>query len=186
LAEVARRQTLETGISIHNPRFSRQQGFTLWEMIIVVTIISITMLGLTLAPSLSDRDRNLIRVGNDIDNLFEVLFQEAVFENRNFAISVYDAGFHVLEFNGEEWVKSEERFYERVKFTEAQKSLLLIEDLVIDISNKTQPKPHILILASGEMTPFEWRINDSDSDSGIILFGNLLGQVLTSDPAPLS
>jgi hypothetical protein len=62
---------------------------------------------------------------------------------------------------------------------------LLIEDRVIDISSNTEPSPHILILSSGEMTAFEWRINDELTGSGIMLQGNVLGSVLMSGPEPL-
>jgi hypothetical protein len=62
---------------------------------------------------------------------------------------------------------------------------LIIDDQVIDISAKKTPEPHILILSSGEMTPFEWRIRDKLTQSGIVLQGNLLGSVLMTGPEPL-
>jgi hypothetical protein len=35
------------------------------------------------------------------------------------------------------------------------------------------------------MTPFEWRIRDQLTQSGIVLQGNLLGRVLMTGPEPL-
>ena len=69
--------------------------------------------------------------------------------------------------------------------TESQISELVIEDKVIDISSEDDPQPHILILSSGEMTPFEWRIRDELSQSGIMLQGNILGGILMIGPEPL-
>lgn len=178
-----------TGISIRNYALRhdlRQRGFTLFELLIVVAIITITISVVQLAPGLNDETRDLKRVGKDLGKLFHLLNQEAVFESRNYAISVQDKGFIVLEFNGEKWLPASDSFFRKIRMTESQRSVLLIEDQIIDISEKATPEPHILILSSGEMTPFEWRIDDKASRSGIVLQGNLLGGVLMTGPEPLT
>lgn len=165
--------------------YCRQQGFTLWELLIVVAIVAITLSMLQFSMGLGDDDRNLKRVGKDLGKLFHLLSQEAVFESRNYAISVQNRGFIVLEYEEGNWVESSDSFFTRFSMAESQSSELVIEDKVIDISKKTIPDPHILILSSGEMTPFEWRIRDELSQSGILLQGNLLGGVLMTGPEPL-
>jgi general secretion pathway protein H len=190
--------TLETGISIR--RFSSrdscrsantwhrrclQRGFTLWELLIVVAIVAITLSMMQFSMGLGDESRELKRVGKDLGKLFHLLNQEAVFENRNYAISVQENGYMVLEYDGSQWSRVGESFFTRFKMAESQSSELIIEDLVVDITPKTDPEPHILILSSGEMTPFEWRIRDQRSQSGIVLQGNLIGGVLMTGPEPL-
>ena len=180
--------TLETGISTRKrvlPRGDLQRGFTLWELLIVVAIVAITVSMVQLSVGLSDETRDLKSVGKNLGKLFHLLSQEAVFESRNYAVSVQDQGFIVLEYNEGEWVRSGQSFFNKIKMTESQRSELIIEDQIIDISPKTQPKPHILILSSGEMTPFEWRIRDQLTQSGIVLQGNVLGGVLMTGPEPL-
>ena len=108
-----------------------------------------------------------------------------MFESRNFAVSVEDQGFIVLEYYEGEWARSEQSLFSKIKMTESQHSELIIEDKIIDISTKTKPQPHILILSSGEMTPFEWRISDRLVQSGIVLQGNVLGGVMMVGPEPL-
>ena len=161
-----------------------QRGFTLWELLIVVAIVAITLSMMQFSMGLGDENRELKRVGKDLGKLFHLLNQEAVFESRNFAISVRDKGFMVLEFNGGDWSVVEDSFFTRIKMAESQSSELIIGDLVVDISAKTEPQPHILILSSGEMTPFEWRIQDEYSQLGIVLQGNMLGGVLMTGPEP--
>ena len=164
----------------------KQRGFTLWELLIVVAIVAITISVVQLAPGLSDETRDLKRTGKELGKLFRLLNQEAVFENRNYAISVQDNGFFVLEFNEGQWLQSPETFFTRIKMTESQRSQLIIENQIIDTSEKTSPEPHILILTSGEMTPFEWRISDEATQSGIVLQGNMLGGVMMTGPEPLT
>ena len=162
-----------------------QRGFTLWELLIVVAIVAITLSMMQFSMGLGDENRELKRVGKDLGKLFHLLNQEAVFEGRNYAISVQENGFIVLEFDGSAWTPAGDSFFTRIKMAESQISELLIEDLVVDISEKEQPDPHILILSSGEMTPFEWRIEDRFSQFGIVLQGNLVGGILMTGPEPL-
>ena len=163
----------------------RAQGFTLWELLIVVAIVAITLSMMQFSVGLSDETRDLKRVGKDLGKLFHLLNQEAVFENRNFAVSVLENGYQVLQYDGGEWKAVDDSFFKRFKMTESQRSELTMENQVIDLSPSTEPEPHILILSSGEMTPFQWRIRDPRLQSGILLEGNLLGGVLMIGPEPL-
>lgn len=180
--------TSETGTSIrkrHWPCNSSQGGFTLWELLMVVAIVAITVSMVQLSVGLGDETRDLKRIGKDLGKLLHLLNQEAVFESRNYAISVQDKGFIVLEYNEGKWLPSGQSFFDKIKMTESQTSELIIENQVIDISEKSIPEPHILILSSGEMTPFEWRISDQLTQSGILLQGNVLGGALMTGPEPL-
>ena len=181
--------TSETGISTRKFGLTRrgsQTGFTLFELLVVVAIIAVTVSMMQLSIGLSDNTRDLKRIGKDLGKLFHLLNQEAVFENRNYAISVHNEGFLVLEFYQGKWSQAPDSFFLKIKLTKSQRSQLIIDDKLIDTTKKTDPLPHILILASGEMTPFEWRISDSITQSGIVLQGSLLGSVLMTGPEPLS
>ena len=88
-----------------------QRGFTLWELLIVVAIVAITVSMMQFSMGLGDENRELKRVGKDLGKLFHLLNQEAVFESRNFAISVRDKGFMVLEFDGGAWSAVNDSFF---------------------------------------------------------------------------
>ena len=198
LEEMVNRPTSVTGISIRKrwqqPQAHcadarrgcrRQPGFTLFELLIVVAIVAVSLSMMQFSMGLGDKDRDLKRIGKDLGKLFHLLSQEAVFESRNYAISVQDRGFVVLEYGDGEWLPAADSFFTRFKMSESQSSELRIEDKVVNIAPKNVPEPHILILSSGEMTSFEWLIRDQLSQSSIVLQGNLIGNVLMTGPEPL-
>ena len=175
----------ETGISTSSHRKRQrpaQKGFTLWELLVVVAIVAITISMMQFSVAVGDENRELKRIGKDLGKLFHLLTQEAIFENRNYAVSVYDEGFIILEYEEGQWHQTSQSFLQQFKLTDSQQSELYLEDKLIDTKKKTEPPPHILILSSGEMTPFEWRITDELTNSGIVLQGNFVGSVLMTGP----
>ncbi len=177
---------LETGISIHNPAISTQKGFTLLEILVVVVIVVITVSAVVFSTTLSRGDQDLKLLGNDISKLVRLVYQEAIFENQNFAISLNAQGFNVLEYNGEEWLVSGQNFFKKIRLGENHESNLTVDNLEVELEDEKDTVPHILILASGEMSTFEWQIIDNNLNSKIILQGNLIGTVLMLGPLSLS
>lgn len=181
---------LVTGISIPDPiptRTSRrQQGFTLWEILIVVAIVVITVSAMVSSTSLGRSDANFKLLGNDLGRLIYLLSLEAVFENRHYAVSYHQQGYHILEYNGEDWLISEQSFFRRIKLGENRQSSLMIDNVEVVAAEVDRAIPHILILSSGEMTPFSWEITDTDLNAQIIVQGDPLGKVTVLGPVYLS
>jgi hypothetical protein len=59
---------------------------------------------------------------------------------------------------------------------------LVIDNAVVAIEKTTPPKPHILILSSGEMTPFQWDISDAENRLRMRLQSDLLGRIVMQGP----
>ena len=163
-----------------------EKGFTLFEIIVVVIIVTISVSTILFSTSFSSGSSDLKILGNDLSKTMRLLYQEAIFENKNYAISLNHQGFKVLEYDGQEWAESQQLFFRKIKLNESQQSSLIIENLVVASVDQSDPVPHILILSSGEMTPFEWQIRDSDTKTSITIFGDFLGNILASDPVPQS
>ena len=163
-----------------------ERGFTLWEVLVVVIIVTISVSVILLSTSFTSGSGNLKLLGNDLGKTMRLLYQEAIFENKNYAISLNQQGFSVLEYDGENWAASKQSFFRKLKFSESQQSQLLIEELVVKLANADDPIPHILILSSGEMTTFEWNIIDSNARASITISGDFLGNILVNEPIPRS
>ncbi len=177
---------LETGISTRKRTIPIQMGFTLLEILVVVVIVVITVSAVVFSTTLGRGDQDLRLLGNDLSKLVRLVYQEAIFENQNFAISLYPQGFNVLEYNGEEWLITEQSFFKKIKLGENHESSLKVDNLGVELEEEKSTVPHILILASGEMSTFEWQIIDNDLNSKIVLQGDLLGNVLMLGPLSLS
>ncbi len=119
-----------------------------------------------------------------MSKLIQLLYQEAIFENRNFAISLKHDGYQLLEYDGQSWNELDQVLFRRIKLSEAQESILVVESLAVKSVDQEELIPHILILASGEMTSFEWTINDETTKNSIVLEGNLLGKIRMEGPTP--
>jgi general secretion pathway protein H len=167
---------------MHKSTASR--GFTLWEMLIVVIIMSVSISVILLSTSLGRNSDDLKILGSDMSKLMQLLYQEAIFENRNFAISLKHDGYKILEYDGQAWNESDQTLFRRIKLNETQESELTVDNLAVASVDEEEMMPHILILASGEMTPFEWIINDQIAKTTIVLQGDLLGKIRMTGPTP--
>ncbi len=177
---------LATGIWIPEPGITRQRGFTLWEILVVVLIVIITVSAVVSSTNLGRGDAELKLLGNDLGKLIHLLYQEAVFENRNYAISLNQHGYSVLEYDGENWITSDQSFFRKIKLGDSRQSILVVDDLEVSAVEADSTVPHILILSSGEMSSFEWQITDTSLNAQMIIQGNLLGKVVVLGPVYLS
>ena len=176
--------TLTQSQSVKSLRTAK--GFTLFEIVVVVIIVTISVSAILFSTSIISGSSDLKVLGNDLSKTMRLLYQEAIFENKNYAISVNHQGFKVLEYDGQNWAESRQSFFRKVKLNESQRSTLVIENLEVEPVKQSDPVPHILILSSGEMTAFEWQISDSDIKASITISGDFLGNILASDPVPQS
>jgi general secretion pathway protein H len=156
-------------------RLSR--GFTILEILVVVAVISLIASTILLNTNFGKPEELLDRHTRDIGKTLRLLLEEAIINDANFALSLVPGGYLVLEFNGEDWVPSEDRFVRSLTREHRYDDELIIDNRIVEIEKKETPDPHILILASGEMTAFEWIISDRDNEISTRMRGDLLGSV---------
>lgn len=177
-------------------------GFTLIEILVVVTVIGIIVsIGLLSLSVLGD-DRQLRIEARRLSSLLAAAQDEAVMQGREFGLELMKGSYRFVEYDPYEarWLELEidDIFRERT-LPEGLEFDLLLEGKTIllsaeaakiadpdstNVSNMTKKyAPHVLIFSSGEATPFELRIARRSEQQLVILEGNVMGVVdmMTAD-----
>jgi type II secretion system protein H len=183
-------------------RRSSNTGFTLIEILVVVTVIGIIVsIGVMSLGVLGD-DRQLRTEARRIGTLLAAAQDEAVMQGREFGLELLQNSYRFVEYDPYEarWLELaiDDIFRTRNLPEELEFDLLLEGKHVLlkadaaaiagpDSSNMMSRDkkyaPHIMIFSSGEATPFELRIARRSDDQIVILEGDALGvvELMTAD-----
>lgn len=163
-----------------------QRGFTILEILVVVAVISIITSTILLNTNLSRPEEALKQHTSRVSKTLKLLMQEAILNDVNYALSLVPGGYLVLEFTGEEFVASEDKFLKKLANKYSYTDELIIDSQIVKVEKKEKkekPDPHILLLSSGEMTPFEWHISDPENEISSVIKANMLGDISSEGPA---
>ncbi len=177
------------------------RAFTLIEILVVISIVAIVMSIAVLSLGVLGDDRDLREEGRRVVALVQVAQDEAVMQGREFGIEFMTSGFRFVEYDpllnawseliGDDTLRLRE-LPEEMEFelwVEGQRVLLDTEPARTEPPDETSfagvaesYAPHILVFSSGDMTPFELRLQRQDLDQLIVLESNLLGDIKFQDP----
>ncbi len=155
----------------------KQKGFTLLELIVVVALAGIIVAGVLLNSSLINPHQKFITKTSNIAKLMHHAHQQAEISNENYALSLTKKGYVFLMFQGDSWTPMKQKPLIASDVPKHYKQELIIDNKLIDPLKKDEFTPHILLLASGEMSPFEWTFSDADNGLDIIITGAYNGKV---------
>ena len=167
--------TSETGI------WTRNQGFTLIEVLVVVAIIGLGFLSFTLSVGLVGRDTQL---DQEIDRLIALLglaAEESVLQGREYGLWLDRAAYEFFVFNPDTrtWMHpANDEYFKPRELPENLEFKLWLEARPVVLGkplNPEDPRPHIMILSSGELTPFELRLERAFSEESYTLRGDADG-----------
>lgn len=142
----------------------QESGFTLIELLaataILATIAVAAVLSLRLAPGESPAARM-----EELARAVRFLQEEAMYTRRNFALSFTRECWKVLELdgtNGRWQPRAEVRPYGAGVWNPEFKTALDIEGrrVVLRERQPDEPEPDIMLLSSGESTPFRLKLED--------------------------
>lgn len=175
---------LEAGISTINrrPQYRASSGFTILEILVVVAVISVIASTILLNTSFKRPKTELKEHAQIVSKTLQLLMQEAILDDRNYALSLAPGLYQVLEYNGEDWLPTEQRFFQTIQQKHAYSDELIIDNTLVSIEKKKEPEPHILILSSGEMSVFQWDISDRDNQLHARLTSDMLGNIQLEGP----
>ena len=163
-------------------------GFSLIELLVVVSVIGIIVSIALLSLGVLGDDRQLRIEARRIGSLLEVAQDEAVMQGRDFGLEVMLNSYRFVEYDPFQLRWTELLTDDIFRFRQLPEDIefdLLLEDKAVLLENDPQEMedpdatfaPHILIFSSGDSTPFELRIIKRSQQEVVILKGDLIGDI---------
>jgi general secretion pathway protein H len=155
------------------------RGFTLLEIIVVVVIIGLV---LTIAiPRLYRHNPESIleQEARRLARKIELAGQEAMLKSSQLGLQIKENTYRFLRFEENKWVQPYEEILNQYKLKNEISMDLALEGIPIKIgTEQKKDAPQILILSSGEYSPFEIIFrNRSKTESYISLSVNQVGEI---------
>lgn len=175
---------------------TRQRGFTLIEIMVVViivaTVVSIALLSVGVIGEDNELDTELRRFAA----LIETAQDDAVMQGREFGVELMTSSYRFVEFDplSRTWAEVPgDELYRLRYLPEGVEFQLYIDDKRIrleddpkkledpskkKLSSGSKPYiPHLFVFASGESTVYEIRLRRSVTDMELVIRGDVLGTI---------
>ena len=181
-------------------------AFTLIEILVVLVIVGILMGVALLSFGLLAGNDSLEREAQRLTSLINVVSEEATTQGRDFGLEFMATGYRFLEYEPfiDEWyeVTGDDYLNKRSFDQDGIEFALFLENREVLLHNKTKQTrknqedqgsednsrdltddylPHILIMSSGDISPFELRFFRGADQREIILTMSLAGELELED-----
>lgn len=150
------------------PTWKAQHGFTLIELLVVLVILG-SLIGLAVfSTGIAGPARELRSEAERLGGLIGVLVDEAVLDNREYGLSFTRDGYRVLRYDPQrgEWQALDRQTHRLPEWAEVTLEVEgEVEGEALTLGGEASADaPQLLILSSGEMTPFRLRLAERRRD----------------------
>ena len=158
----------------------RQAGFTLLEILVVLILLGI-ILSVAVLSTGGGKERELEQEVQRMVRLIELAKEEAVLNRIELAIKFSPNAYEFLRQENDNWLPyTDHRLFAPRSLGEEYELRLLQDGISVSLQEKDAGR--ILLLSSGEMTPFELYLGLYNSKYRYHLIGNALGQIIVEHP----
>jgi general secretion pathway protein H len=165
-----------------SPLSIRAAGFTLIEVMVVVVIIGIlinfTMLSLR---SRSPADQ-LNEESKRLKSLIEIASEEALLRSSLIGVDISETGYSFLRLKEETWEPVNDNLLRNRELPEEVRISMTLAQPPSDDEEKRTPE--IILMNSGEITPFDLKISSSHIDDYFRLSGDETGELILDRVSP--
>ncbi|MCP5420618.1 MAG: type II secretion system minor pseudopilin GspH [Gammaproteobacteria bacterium] len=171
------------------PGISTNSGFTLLEIMVTVVLIGIIASFAVLAVRGDDPNERLAREAYRLYARLELEQQEAMLRGEQRGVLFTTTGYSFMVRNGrDEWgVLSDSSLPQSYSLPRGMEMALNVDDRPVVLADSVgrQPQPQVLVLASGELTPFLVTLGVSaEPGDRYALAGDLVGHLQLDQLAP--
>lgn len=175
---------------------SRTQGFTLIEILVVLVIISIITAVAVLSLGSLDGNPASKQAAQQLADLTSLVSQQAVMRGQQYGLLVAPHSYTFLLYDGQNWSPVQDDDLLRERHIESSVTLALQLEgtpIVLPTDNqqtsdsdvdtgKQELKPQIMLLSSGEITPFRITVSGNDQTLPYVITGDLLHGIQLESP----
>ncbi|SDZ73315.1 type II secretion system protein H [Thiothrix caldifontis] len=155
-------------------RQTRQQGFSLLEMMIVIMVIGIlyalagSMLNLSVSDPLNEevvRLRERVQMAQD----------ESIVRSQALALGFGENGYAFFAQNDQlQWEPiDKDGLLQAYTWRGSYEQVLYLQGQAVSLPDNDKIRPQVFILPTGEMMPFEWHLRDNAQREGVVQFDNV-------------
>lgn len=153
----------------------RTRGFTLIELLVVLVIIG-AMLTAAVVTLADPRPQQLEREARRLATVLELAAEEAVLRSEILGVYVERDEYAFARYGGSTWTLIEDDTVLRPHSIPESIYLTITVDGWEDDDEEAGDLPQILLMNSGEIIPFEIRVNHEDLDAYFLIEGHLDGR----------
>jgi general secretion pathway protein H len=164
-------------------------GFSLLELLVVVAIIGLLVQAVTLSIGALGNDREIEQETERLRGLLDLLHEEALMQSRDYGLMFTQTGYRIYVFDYTElaWaVPPGDRLLEPHALRPLVVLTLALDGRTVplppdfDSQNVENPEPQVMLLSSGEVTPFTIEMERTGIAGHFELTAALDGEVTVS------